>query len=137
MSSIPYKRRGVDTQGVAFVSDGPVLGPAIEQFYSETGAASSVVTLNDNTTVIEVAAAGTAVAIRWVPTTDTTASVVTATGAGGNFDDVVPAGTVRVFPIPQERIGTSSIVGANKANGLYNRVAWKNFGTGSVIAIEF
>lgn len=137
MSAIPYKRHGVDTGGAAFSSDGPVLGPAVEKFYSENGSASSVVTLNDNTTVIEVAAVGTPVAIRWITTTDTAASVLTATGSGGNFDDVVPAGTVRVFPIPQERIGTSSIVGANKANGLYNRVAWKNFGTGSVIGVEF
>jgi len=137
MSASPYKRHGVDAQGVAFNSDGPVLGPAVAEYYSENGSASSVVTLTDNTTVVEVAAVGTPVAIKWITTTDTTASVVTVAGSGSNFDDVVPAGTVRVFPVPQERIGTSSIVGANKANGLYNRVAWKNFGTGSVIGVEF
>lgn len=137
MSAAPYAGLGVGDNGTVFSSDASPLGPAKKQYISENGTASSVVTVTDGTTVVEVGAVGAPVYIKWVARTDTTASVVAVAGATANFDDYVPANTTRVFPIPQEILGTSSIVGANIANGLYNRVAWKSAGIGSVIGIEF
>jgi len=88
---------------------------------------SSIFTLNDNTTVVEVAAVGTSAAIRWVPVTETSgvtpfASVITLIGSE-NFDNVVAKDTVRRFVVPIETQGISSMVGINKQAGLYNRLA--------------
>lgn len=107
--------------------------------YSADTSTSSVVTVTDNTTTLEVGAlGGTGVVLKWIANTDTTASVV-ATGATRNFDFFVPAGAVRRFAIPVEGRGTASIVGANKQNGLYNRVAWVAAGApaSSVVATEY
>ena len=82
-------------------------------------AASSVITFGANTTAIEVAALNGAVAIKWGP-----GSVIAVAGATANFDHVVPINTIRRFVIPQSVIGaTSSVVGANALNGLYNSMA--------------
>ncbi len=111
--------------------------------YGATAAASSVVTLTDNTTEIEVeAVGGNGVAIRWIPATETAAvspfASVIASGTTANFDHIVPAGIVRRFVVPVETTGVTSIVGANKQNGLYNRVAWINVtGSASVFGTEF
>ena len=87
------------------------------------GNASSVITLNDNATVIEVAAiGGSGAVIRWVPRSDTEASVI-ASGAGTNYDHVIGANSVRRFVVPIEQQGVPSIVGINIQAGLYNRVA--------------
>lgn len=141
MSASSYRVFGVDKQGTAFHSGSSPMGPARKQYYSENAAASSVITVTDNTTVLEISAGGSPVALRWVPRTETAGvspfgSVITATGATANFDAVVQANATRVFPIPQEISGTSSIVGLNIQAGLYNRVALKNFSTGSVISVE-
>lgn len=137
MAEIPYKPVGIDKNGTAFTADQSPIGPAQEQWVSENGTASSVVTLTDNTTVVGVTAVDAPVFIRWVPTTDTQGSVVAVAGATANYDDVIPKNTTRIFPIPRERQGTASIVGANKQNGLYNRIAWKTAGIGSILAVEF
>lgn len=142
MSAIPYENLGKDKDGAPFFSDASPVGPAKKQYLSENGTASSVMTLTDNTTVVEVGAVGAAVYLRWVPRTETAAvapygSVIAIAGATANFDDYVPPNTTRIFPIPQETIGTSSIVGANVAAGLYNRLAVKSAGIASVITVEF
>lgn len=108
---------------------------------SDNATASSVITLNDNTTVIEVAATGGAAAIRWVPPTETAAvapaaSVITAAGTA-NFDHIVPSNTQRRFVVPVYQLGTSSVVGANVKNGLYSRVAVKSVGVSSVATMQF
>lgn len=137
MSAAPYSGLGIGENGAPFSSDASPLGPSKKQYLSENGTASSVMTFTDNTTVVEVGAVGAPVYVKWVARSDTTASVVAAAGSTANFDDYVPSNTTRVFPIPQEIQGTSSIVGANIANGLYNRVAVKSGGIGSVITVEF
>lgn len=109
---------------------------AVGRYTSENAVASSVVTLTDNTTQIEVAAVGQAVALRWVASSDTQGSVISAVGTA-NYDHVIPANQLRTFVIPQERAGVSSIVGANVLNGCFKRVAWKSTGIGSVMAAEF
>lgn len=96
--------------------------------YASDGNASSVITLTDNTTEIEVATVGGAGAvIRWVPATET-ASVspqgsVISTGTGRNFDHVIPPNTVRRFVVPVETGAVNSIVGINVKEGLYKRFA--------------
>jgi hypothetical protein len=137
MAAIPYQPLGIGKNGIAFQSDASPVGPAKKQYVSENGTASSVITFTDNTTVVEVAAVDAPVFIRWIPTTDTQASVIGVAGSTANYDDVIPKNTTRIFPIPAETQGTASIVGANKQNGLYNRIAWKTGGIGSILAVEF
>lgn len=112
---------------------------ALKQYYSGNGGTSSVITLTDNTTAIEIGAQGAAVLMRWV-------SIADGTGANSsvistNYDHVIPAGTVRRFALPIEQQnnaqGYSSVVGQRVAYGLYARVAYKNEGTGSVFASEY
>lgn len=98
----------------------PVLS---QQSFQKGGELSSVITFNDNVTQIEVAAIGGAgVAIKWIPTSDTQASVI-GSGLGANFTHVVPANTVRKFVVPRETNTVASIVGVNIQQGLYRRVA--------------
>jgi hypothetical protein len=127
---IPNDSAGNPIQGAA------VFQPAIVTNLSENATASSVITVNDNTTDLEVAAVGATGFIKWIGRGDTTASVVSSVG-GANWDVVIPSGTVRRLVIPRETQGTSSIVGANIANGLYNRVAWKTGGPGSILATQY
>lgn len=110
---------------------------SVTRITSENATVSSVITLNDQTTMLEIAAIGAPAAFRWVPTSDTQASVVTAAGASANYDHVVASGTVRKFVVPQERQAITSIAGANVMNGLYSRVAWRTIGVGSIMSSQF
>lgn len=110
---------------------------ALVSIVSENATASSVITLNDNTTDLEIVAVGSPVFISWVSRSDTNASVVSSVGGQANFDNVIPAGTVRKFVVPIERQVAASIVGANIANGLYNRIAYKSGGIGSVLTTQY
>ncbi len=87
---------------------------------------------------------GQAAVVRWVPTTETAAvspfaSVISIAGATANFDNIVPVGQVRRFTVPIERYVNSmaSVQGANRDLGLYQRVAIKSTGVGSVLTAEF
>lgn len=125
--------RGEDGQPF-YNSPAPV--PAIARYNAGSGV-SSVVTVTDNTTTLEVGAVGgSGVLLKWIGRTDTAGSVT-----GANFDNFIPPNMVRRFAIPIETRGTASIVGANIQNGLYNRVAWFSAvgaaGASSVIASEY
>ena len=116
----------------------PAPALALAQYANENGTASSVITVTQDTTALEIATQGTAAAMRWVATTDTQASVVAV--AGGNFDHIIPPNSYRRFVIPIESnpaTGYSSQMGANRLNGLYRRFAWKTQGIASVFASEF
>lgn len=118
--------------------DSPPAIKAVEQYYTENGVTSSVITLTENTTAIEIGAGGSAVLMRWVYIADaeTAATSVLAT----NWDHVIPADTVRRFVVPIEgnfSEGYGSMVGANRANALFRRVAYKNTSIGSVFASEY
>lgn len=127
---IPNDIAGNDIQGAAIPQ------PAIVSTVYENATASSVITVNDNTTDLEVSAVGSTGFVKWIGRGDTTASVINSAGTA-NYDVVIPAGTVRRLVIPRETLGTSSIVGANIQNGLYNRVAWKTGGAGSILATQY
>lgn len=106
------------------------------RYASENSSASSVITMTDNTTNLEIAAVGGPAVMRWVATTDTQASVVSAAGTA-NFDHVVGTGTVRRFAVPKESNNVASIVGENIQYGLYRRVAIKSIGVASVLLTEY
>ncbi len=118
---------------------------AVEQYTSENATASSVISLTDNTTAIEITSGGLATFMRWVPTTETAGvspfgSVIGIAGATANYDHVIPANTVRRFVVPRESTpnqGTSSMVGDNRAYGLFQRVAVKAAGIASVMVTEY
>lgn len=119
----------------------PVLAKA--RYTVENGVASSVISLNPNTTSLEIGAfGGQGVVIKWIPVTDVTqASVISSGLALANFDHWIPEGTYRQFVVPKETQGTPLNAGAQLGSiaGLYQRVAWVNKGAtaSSIIASEF
>lgn len=114
----------------------PTPEPALTQYLRENATTSSVMTLTDDTTVIEIAAGGGPAIMKWITTADTSGSVFGSV-LGVNYDHVIPKDTLRRFVVPIERIGVSSIVGYNKQNGLYNRVAVRSMGIASVLTSEY
>lgn len=116
--------------------------PAVNWFAKENGTASSVVSLSNVTTAIEIAAVGGPAAMRWVKTSDTEGSVV-ATAAGANFDHIIPTGQFRRFVVPLDpsitthTFNSTGSLGANLANNLYQRVAFKSLGIASVLTTEY
>lgn len=96
--------------------------PAFPTNQSQAGVptVSSVVSLNDKTTIIEISAmtgnAGSGGIIgKWG------VSSVTST----NFDFFVGSGVTRDLVVPVSVMGVTSVAGANVANGLYNSVSLK------------
>lgn len=120
---------------------------ALTRTNKENASASSVFGLSHNTTVVEVAAIGGPAAIKWIATSDTTASVYTsstiagAAGAQINFDNIIGTGTVRRFVVPKEssNVAANSVVGVNRREGLYQRIAVKSASdtTSSVLTTEY
>ncbi len=135
---VPYKQLPKDA-GMSPMQEFPTPFKALVTRNRENAAASSVITLNDNTTTIEIIATGAPAYIRWIPTTETAAapagSVISAAGTA-NFDNAIAANTVRRFAVPIEAfVAQGSIVGLNKQYGLYNRVAI--IGAASVASTEY
>jgi len=117
----------------------PANVPAINVTTSGT-LLSSVITLDDNATRVEVAATGSgAVAIKWFGSVVGNPSVTVA-----NLDHVVPAQTVRLFVIPPSIRGqaaSGSIIGGYGAiNGLYKQIEVlpiAPIGTSSIIVTQY
>jgi len=110
---------------------------ALARYGDENASTSSVITLTEDTTLIELAAVTTPAVMRWVAASDTQASIISDVTTG-NYDHVIPISTVRSFVVPIEsNVGVNSVMGANRANGLYQRVAFKSIGVGSVLLTEF
>lgn len=136
---IPYKPLPKDA-GQSAMQEFATPFKALVTRARENATASSVITLNDNTSTIEIAATGGPAFIRWVPTTETAAvapagSVISAAGTA-NFDNAIAKDTVRRFAVPIESfVAQTSIVGLNKQYGLYNRVAI--IGVASVASTEY
>lgn len=113
----------------------PIKAKAV--YASENSSTSSVISVTHNTTGVEVAAVGGAAVLRWIATSDTQASVISAAGSA-NFDHVIPTGTYRRFVLPIESQGNpTSVQGINRANGLYQRIAIKSVGVSSVLLTEY
>jgi hypothetical protein len=133
------KPLATDTQGND-LQDFGIPFKAIARYATNNPTASSVITLNDNTTSVDVYAAGQSVAIRWVPATETAsvspfASVITG-GTTPNFDYVVPQNYYRRFVVPIETQGVNSIVGLGVQAGTYRRLAVISAATASSILVS-
>lgn len=129
----------IDKDGTP-LQDAPAPKLAVQRIMSENATASSVITMSQDTTKIEVVTVGTPAILRWVATTDTQASVIGVAGATANYDHVIPPSAKRLFVVPVETGGTyapSSQVGANVLNGLYKRFAIKTQGIASVYTSEY
>lgn len=121
-AGLPRDENGVPMQ------EYPAPYKALARYSTNNATASSVITLTDGTTVVEITANGAPVAVRWVSVSETAgvspfASVITLSGATSNFDYVVPKDQMRRFVSPIETQGTSSIVGAGVQAGSYRRIA--------------
>lgn len=135
MGLLPYKKLPTDNNAVPMQEfAAPYL--SLKTDNSENNTVSSLITLTDNTSIIEVQAIGGAAAIKWIATGNTNPSVITAAGTA-NFDHIIPANYYRRFAVPQENQGVNSIVGINKQAGLYNRVAVKTVGVASVATTQY
>lgn len=134
---LPHDKNGVDLQEFA----APYKANAT--YSANNAVASSVITLNDNTTVVEVTAIGAPVSIRWIPSTETAAvapfaSVITDPSLVENFDNVIPKDYYRRFVVPIEKAGVSSVVGIGVQSGTYRRIAIISGNTpSSVMTTEF
>ena len=132
-----YPKQPTDESGAPITGVPTARSKAFASYGVYTQAVSSVITLTDNTRMIEITAGGGAVAMAFIARADTIGSVV-ATGSTANFDHVIASNTTQRFAIPEEIQGTSSVVGLNKQMGLYNRVAWMAAGTpASVFSAEY
>lgn len=137
------KRYGRDTTDEARI-DCPPPFIALDEWQIENAVASSCISLNPNTTELEVGAfGGQGVVIRWVPLTETAtvaprASVV-ASGLGADFDHWIPSGQLRRFIVPKETMGQVAGGQIGSVNGLYQRIAWINAGATatSILATEY
>lgn len=129
---IPHDKANVPMQGL------PAPKVAFATYAAENATASSVISVTANTTIIEIGAQGTAAVMKWIPVTSTNPSVFSSV-SGANFDHVIPKDTYRRFAMPIESMyqAPSSMVGANVQNGLYQRVAIKSIGVGSVLLTEY
>lgn len=141
ITPIPFDKGGSPLQ--EFPS--PVI--AREQYNTDNAVASSVISLDPNTTSLEVGAiGGQGIVIRWVPVTETAAAAgakasVVSSGLGANFDHYIAPGIhPRRFAVPKETqgIGTGNMQ-IGSTFGLYQRVARINAGTGpsSVLLVEY
>lgn len=141
MSVNPYKNLPHDKGNVP-MQEFPAPYLAKARYTNENAVASSVISVSHDTTSIEITANGGAAVMRWVATSDTQGSVIGVAGATANYDHVIPSNTMRRFAIPIESMyaAPSSMVGANRMNGLYQRVAIKSatlLGLSSVLLSEF
>lgn len=118
----------------------PAACSAIGVTARDAGAATSSVTnLTENTTIIEVTAAGSTGFIKWT-TAALTASVISDATLGPNYDNVIPANSYRRFVVPrliQSRDQVSSVTGLNLSEGLFNAVATKTAGVGSILIGQY
>lgn len=116
---------------------------AIATYADENGLASSVITLTQNTTAIEIASQSAPVIMRWVGTGDLEASVF-ANASVASYDHVIPANTVRRFVVPIESATNTtygatitSVQGQNREYGLFRRVAYGTTTIASVFLSEY
>lgn len=113
---LPIDERGNPMQEL------PTPVPALTTTAAVT-ATSSVFTLNNKTTSIEVAAPNAAVAIKWIAVNAAQTSVISSFASAVNFDHIIPAGGYRRFVVPRETQGIAGPALPNSVHGLYQRLA--------------
>lgn len=130
-------RLPIDKNGVPKVNYHPPI-PALVATNKENAAVSSVLVFTHNTTEIEVSAIGGPVVGKWAGIVNNGTSVISIAGTS-NFDFIVGSGAVRRLVVPQSVQGNAaSIQGVNRAEGLYQGVAYIAAGVpASVLTAEF
>ena len=113
----------------------------------ENDAVSSVLLLDQNASHVEVNAVGGPIAIRWVRSTETPTvsprGSVIASGAGANFDHLIPTNSYRRFAIPKETGGMGpggvATAGIGSVYGLYYRLGHINASAtpASVLVVQY
>ena len=121
------------------IQNSPAPKKALARYSPDNSSASSVISVTHDTTELEVAAVGGAAVLRWIASTGDSSSVISIAGGTANFDHVIGTGAVRRFVLPIESAGISqsSVVGINRGEGLYQRVAIKSIGVASVLTTEY
>lgn len=113
-------------------------------YYRDNLPVSSVVTLDQATSSLEVGAfGGQGVVIRWVPISASPEvgnyfTSVISSGLGANFDHYIPPSTYRRFVVPKETQG--SYTGQmGSVNGLFQRIGVSNAGAtaSSVLVTQY
>ena len=130
-----------DRNNAVMVNSTPAF-PALASTVRETGVASSVTSLNTNTTTVLVTASGGGAAIRWAGNQNTS---VFASVGGMSWDATLGAGESRLFAVPRSvqgianwsAINSPSVVGLNVQEGLYPGIATRSLGVGSVLLTEY
>jgi hypothetical protein len=113
---IPHDKNSAPMQGLP----SPIPGKVV--YGVAPPAASSVITLGPNTTMIEITALNASLAFKWGSPFNNPSVIATA-GATYNADHIVPVNSTRRFVVPVSVYGVRSVVGANAFNGLYNSIA--------------
>ena len=109
---------------------------ALTTIANDNNTVSSVITLNDQTSALEIGAVGAPAVMRWLAVGVANTSVVSAAGTA-NFDHVIPSATYRRFVVPRETAAIASVAGINIAEGLYQRVAVRSIGIASVLTTQY
>lgn len=146
MAGLNYaKGKPMGNNNVPFFDSPPAIKAIATTVKDSATTTSSILILNQNTTAIEASPTGGPMFIRWLSQSTVDSSVagtsVIATGAGANFDHVIPAANVRRFVVPinshsyAEAYG--SAVGANVANGLFTHVAYSGTATSILTVTQY
>lgn len=133
MSANYGKPLPVDRDGGKMVMS-PPSASSLGSKMRENAATSSVMAFNDNTTVIEVTALGTAAGLKWA--TNQATSVYTSI-LSENYDNIIPPNSTRIFVVPRLTQAVNSIVGLNIQEGLFPAVALRSVGIGSVLVAQY
>ena len=123
----------VDREGGKMVGSPPAF-PALASTTRENIAASSVTSLNANTTVVAVSAVSAPVAIKWA---NNQATSVVSAASGANYDYVVEKDKTQILVVPRSSAAVPSIVGYIVREGLYTGIATIGGAVGSVFLAEY
>ena len=130
-----------DRNNAVMVNSTPAF-QALQATVRESGAASSVTSLNTGTTTVLVTAVGAAAAIKWA---GNQATSVFASVGGMSYDATLAANESRLFAVPRSvaaianwsGVQNPSMVGMNVSEGLFPGIATRSFPTGSVLLTEY
>ena len=138
------KGKPMGNNQVPFYDSPPAIPAIARKVNDQSTTVSSILVLTDNTTAIEVVAAGGTAFIKWLSQATVDGSVagtsILSTGAA-NYDHAIPAATVKRFIVPVSLsnnvttgAASTSMVGANVENRLFKHVAFIGT-TASIIGI--
>lgn len=140
--SVDYSQRLPKDRTGAVMTDSFPPFPSNAVNLRENASASSVWSLNANTTAVLVTTIGTGAAIKWAGNQNAS---VFASALGASYDATLSPNSTRLFVVPRSVMGlpnvsgiqNPSIVGLNTSEGLYPGIAVRTLGVGSVLLTEY